>query len=166
MSVAVIELVGEDILCSLAGGGNTRLPIAAAQQRLADWASRYDRAAERNLDRDLLAIGIEMFGWLGDSLWASAWADGAGDRVLEIRAKRRDDPREGALLDAPWELLARNSVPLAQDPLQLFTVTRRVGAAGQPQWPPRYRELQLMFMAAASAGPGRSRPRAGGGGDP
>ena len=78
MSVAVIELVGEDILCSLAGGGNTRLPIAAAQQRLADWASRYDRAAERNLDRDLLAIGLEMFDWLDGSGWASAWANGSG----------------------------------------------------------------------------------------
>ncbi len=149
MSVAVIELVGEDVRCSVAGGGDTRLSIAAARQRLEDWASRYDRAAERNLDAELLAIGTEMFGWLDDSGWASAWADGAGDRVLEIRARRRDDPREVTLLDAPWELLARDGAALALDRLQLFTVTRRVGPAGQPHWPPRHLELQLMFMAAA-----------------
>ena len=99
----------------------------------------------------MLAIGREMFRWLDEALWASGWADGAGDRELEIRVRRRDDPREVALLDAPWELLARDSGPLGLDATQLFTVARRIGAPAAV-WEPRHHDLQLMFMAAAPQG--------------
>ena len=99
----------------------------------------------------MLAIGREMFRWLDEALWASGWADGAGDRELEIRVRRRDDAREVALLDAPWELLARDSGPLGLDATQLFTVARRIGAPAAV-WEPRHHDLQLMFMAAAPQG--------------
>ena len=65
--------------------------------------------------------------------------------------RRRDDPREVALLDAPWELLARDSGPLGLDATQLFTVARRIGAPAAV-WEPRHHDLQLMFMAAAPQG--------------
>ena len=92
-----------------------------------------------------------MFAWLDEFGWASAWANGGGDRELEIRGARGDDPRELALLDAPWELLAWNTGPLAGDALQPFSVTRRVGEPGRP-WGPKHSDMQLMFMAAAPEG--------------
>ena len=112
MSQGLIELVGDDVLCSVVGGAEIRLPYAAAAVRLTAWAVRYDAAAARDAEAELLAIGRDMFGWLDEALWASGWADGAGDRELEIRVRRRDDAREVTLLDAPWELLARDGGPL------------------------------------------------------
>ena len=151
MSRALIELVGEDVLCSVVDGAENVCPIPLAAARLADWAARYDAAAARDAEAELLAIGREMFGWLDEALWASGWADGAGDRELEIRVRRRDDAREVALLDAPWELLARDTGPLGLDATQLFTVARRIGAPAAV-WEPRHHDLQLMFMAAAPQG--------------
>jgi hypothetical protein len=66
MSQGLIELVGDDVLCSVAGGGETRLPYAAAADRLAAWAASYDAAAARDAEAELLAIG-----WLDEALWAS-----------------------------------------------------------------------------------------------
>jgi hypothetical protein len=151
MSQGLIELVGEDVLCSVVGGAEVRLPYAAAAARLAAWATRYDPAAARDAEGELSAIGQEMFAWLDEAGWASGWADGPGDRALEIRVRRRDDPREVALLDAPWELLARDSGPLALDETQLFAVARRIGVPAAA-WEPRDHDLQLMFMAAAPQG--------------
>src|SRR5580692_7335049 len=136
MSQWLIELIGDDVLCSVAGVPDTRLPYATAAARLAAWAARYDAAAARDAEAELLAIGREMFGWLDAALWASGWADEAGDRELEIRVRRRDDPREVALLDAPWELLARDNGPVGLDATQLFTVARRIGASAAV-WEPR-----------------------------
>jgi len=92
-----------------------------------------------------------MFAWLDEAGWASAWADGPGDRVLEIRAQRRNDARDVALLDAPWELLARDGLPLALDATRPFAVARRIGAP-TAVWELQHRDLQLMFMAAAPEG--------------
>ena len=132
MSRALIELAGEDVLCSLAeGGSELRLPYAAASDRLAAWSARYDAAAARDVEAELRAIGREMFTWLDDSDWASGWADEAGDRDLEIRVRRRDDGREIALLDAPWELLARDSGPLALDEA-IRRGNRRTGPSRRP----------------------------------
>ncbi len=92
MSRGLLELVGEDVLCSVAGGGaEARLPWAAAAGRLASWASRYDAAAARDREAELAAIGREMFAWLDEAQWASAWADGPGDRELEVRVRGRDE---------------------------------------------------------------------------
>lgn len=137
MSQGLIELIGDDVLCSTVGVPDTRLPYAAA--------------ASRDAETEWLAIGREMFRWLDEARWASSWADGAGDRELEIRVRRRDDPSEVALLDAPWELLARDTGPLGLDATQLFTVARRIGTPAAA-WEPRHHDLQLMFMAAAPLG--------------
>ena len=64
---------------------------------------------------------------------------------------RRGGPDEIALLDAPWELLARADRPLALDPMQLFIVARRVGDVRSPL-AAEHADLQLMFMAAAPQG--------------
>ena len=148
----LIELVGEDVVCSVADDWPTaRLPFVTVAERLAAWARRYETAAARDRNEELAAIGREMFACLDEAGWASTWADRADDRELEIRVRGRDDAREIALLDAPWELLARENGPLALDELRLFSVTRRIGAP-MPVWVPRYGDLQLMFMAAAPKG--------------
>jgi hypothetical protein len=155
LSRALIELTGEDVFCSVVGvkDAELRLSYATAGPRLKDWAARYDTAAAGNREAELAAIGREMFAWLddGEGSWASSWANGSGDRELEIRVRRRDDPRELALLDAPWELLAWDAGALARDALQPFSVARRVGEPG-PSWEPAHSDLQLMFMAAAPEG--------------
>jgi hypothetical protein len=153
MARGVIELTGEDIVCSIPGtNADLRLSGADAAARLEQWAKRYDAATARDSEAELAAIGREMFAWLDDTGWASAWADAAGDRDLEIRMQRRDDAREAALLDAPWELLARDGFPLVLDDMQPFIVARRIAPPGAAR-EPDYHDIRLMFMAAAPDGP-------------
>ena len=152
MSFGLIELVGSDIFCSVAGGvAENRFALADAVPRLGQWARRYEAASARDREGDLSAIGQEMFGWLDAAGWASGWAAGAGDRELEVRVDGAGGSDETALLDAPWELLAGRDGPLAADPLRLFVVARRVGRA-EPAPEPRHSDLRLMFMAAAPEG--------------
>src|SRR5271156_3434260 len=152
MSLALIELLGSDILGSIEGGEEVRLPAASAIAKLQAWAKRYDKASQLDNEGELSAIGGEMFAWLDESGWASAWALGSGDRALEIRVKGAGGAEEEALLDAPWELLSReDGPPLAFDDVQLFIVARRIGAK-VASLEPRHGDLQLMFMAAAPEG--------------
>src|SRR5271156_1081159 len=152
MSLALIELLGSDILGSIEGGEEVRLPAASAIAKLQAWAKRYDKASQLDNEGELSAIGGEMFAWLDESGWASAWALGSGDRALEIRVRGNGGVEEEALLDAPWELLSRaDGPPLAFDDIQLFIVARRIGAKAAPL-EPRHGDLQLMFMAAAPEG--------------
>src|SRR5450631_2934849 len=150
MSSGIIELNGEEIFCSIvAGGREARYRVAAVLDKLRGWAKRYDDASRVDREGDLAAIGLEMFAWLNErGGWASAWAAGAGDRSLEIVVPGDKSSAETALLDAPWELLGRETGPLALDDVQLFVVARRIGR----REPPRaagFADLQAMFMAAA-----------------
>ncbi len=158
MGAGRVELVGADILCSGAGLPEIRIPAEAGLARLADWSRRYDDAQHReradpHRDRaDLfIDIGREMFAWLDEALWASAWAGAPGDRELEIHAAGRNDEREAVLLDAPWELLADASGPLTADTMRLFVVARRIGSPTRPV-EPRHDDLLVMFMAASPIG--------------
>jgi hypothetical protein len=152
MPSGLIELVGSDILCSVAGtGAESRFALDEALPRLKQWSRRYETASARDREGDLSAIGQEMFGWLDDAGWVSSWVSGNGDRELEVRVEGAGGAEEAVLLDAPWELLAGRNSPLALDPLRLFVVARRVGRPEQaPE--PRHSDLRLMFMAAAPEG--------------
>ena len=120
--------------------------------KLRGWSKRYDVASRKDAESELSAIGGEIFAWLDDGGWASAWANGGGDRSLEIWVQGAGGDDEASLLDAPWELLSRvDGPPLASDDVQLFVVARRIGAQEQPL-DPRHGDLQLMFMAAAPEG--------------
>jgi tetratricopeptide (TPR) repeat protein len=152
MSSGLIELVGADILASIEGGDEARFSAEPAIAKLQAWSKRYDKASVLDNEGDLSAIGREMFAWLDESGWASAWALGSGDRNFEIRVKGAGGAEEEALLDAPWELLSRaDGPPLAFDEIQLFIVARRIGAKAA-QLEPRHGDLQLIFMAAAPEG--------------
>jgi hypothetical protein len=152
VSTGLIELIGGDVFCSISGGGaEVRLPSGPAVAKLQGWSKRYDNASRRDNEGELSAIGREMFDWLDEPGWASAWANALGDRTLEIRVRGIGDESEVALLDAPWELLSRIDGPLALDDIQLFIVSRRIGAPTAPA-EPRHADLQLMFMAAAPEG--------------
>src|SRR5262249_41043332 len=135
MATGSIGLRGEDLYCALPdGGAEVRIPLADGMGRLQEWAQRYDAASRRDREGELIAIGREMFGWLDEAGWASAWADGSGDRLLEIVVDTAESEQAAALLDAPWELLARGHGPLALDDL-LLQVVRRVGTAKAPVVP-------------------------------
>jgi hypothetical protein len=84
--------------------------FGAAGPRLQDWAARYDKAAAQG--QEAAAIGRENLPGSHETGWAGSWANGSDDRELEIRVRRRGDPRELTLLDAPWELLAWDEGPL------------------------------------------------------
>lgn len=119
MAAGRIEILGGDVFCSISGGGReARFPLDQATPKLTDWAKRYDKASERNTNDALAAIGRAMFDWLDGSGWASAWADALGDdRILEVKVGAKLGANETALLDAPWELIARADGPLALDAL-------------------------------------------------
>jgi len=150
---AVIQHLGADLLCRSPGASPSELRIDgdAAITALAAWAARYDAAVPINDQQELLAIGRELFAWLDTNGWASAWATAPGPRALELRIDGLDEPLSRALLDAPWELLARKDGFLADDAVQLFEVVRRIGAPAEPIGP-RHGDLRLMFMAAAPEG--------------
>lgn len=152
MTRALVSLIGSDIRFSGHGLDEKRAPEGRATVLLRGWSERYDRAAARDDESELLSIGREMFAWLDNAGFGSAWARGAGDRELEIAVSGAGDAAvEAALLDAPWELLATDHGQLAADDLQPFVTWRRVGPEGQPA-SPAFRELRLMFMAAAPEG--------------
>src|SRR5215831_19172581 len=152
MSSGLIELVGRDVLCSIvAGSTEVRFPLAPAIAKLRVWSKRYDSASQRDNEHELSAIGREMFAWLDDAGWASSWANGACDRILEIQVPSVGGAEEEALLDAPWKLLSGADSPLALDDIRLFIVARRIGIKQAPV-EPQHADLQLMFMAAAVEG--------------
>ena len=152
MASATIEILGGALSRVSEGVSATPLPLERALEQFSDWTRRYDRAVTANRDDDLAVIGREMFLWLDADGWASAWEGELGDLELEIRAGPRDDRREAILLDAPWELLAGNAGFLAQDPVRLFVVSRRIGSGGGTR-PASHGDVRLMFMAAAPEGP-------------
>ncbi len=151
MASGLLAIVGSDLRLSGGPGPETRLRLAEALPNLEDWAQRYDRAATQDDSAALLAIGREIFAWLDQAGWASAWARAAGDRELEVRVEGIDDAAEVALLEAPWELLAEERDPLTLDPLQPFVVWRRVGAETAPP-EAEAGNFKVMFMAAAPEG--------------
>ena len=127
--------------------GGRRVAVADA---LAQWASRYRQAASVGNEGLIHGVGAEMFAWLDAGGAVRDWLAGS-QRVLEIEA---DPARPGALsdalLDAPWEVLSRDGIFLAQD-LKLFVVARRCG--GRAELPaPAHSDVALMFMAAAPVG--------------
>lgn len=152
MASATIELRGSRIFASPAFGGlEPQWTGEDALPLFVDWAKRYDSATHEENEAELLALGRAMFAWLDETGWASAWKDGFGERKLEIKVEGRSTELEAALLDAPWELLASRTGPLAADPLQLFVVSRRLGEPGS-KWEPRHSDLKVLFMAAAVEG--------------
>jgi hypothetical protein len=150
---AVIEHIGEDLLCRSEAGvaRELRLDGAAARTVLEAWAARYNTAVRSGADAELLAIGRAIFDWLDANGWASSWAKGIGPRLLEVRVDDPGEPLARAMLDAPWELLARKDGYLADDAVQVFELTRRIGVEDEPVVP-QFSDLQLMFMAAAPQG--------------
>jgi ATP/maltotriose-dependent transcriptional regulator MalT len=118
---------------------------------LTDWARRYGRAVAVGSEVLMQRIGTEIHDWLDQGSRLDEWLVGR-ERVLEIRAdpQRRDALTE-ALLAAPWEVLARDGVFLAEDRARLFIVARRCGGSEEPV-APRHSDLSLMFMAAAPEG--------------
>src|SRR5271165_4847521 len=136
MPLGLIELVGSDIFCSVAGGGaESRFALADALPRLGQWSRRYETAAARDREGDLAAIGQEMFGWLDEAGWASGWAAGSGDRELEVRVAGAGGADQAALLDAPWELLAGREGPLRRT--RCGCLWWRGGWAGRSRRPSR-----------------------------
>jgi tetratricopeptide (TPR) repeat protein len=150
---ARIAQVGADVLCRSTAPSVPELRLDGDQARksLEAWAKRYDEAVSRRDDVALLTIGREMFAWLDLNGWASGWAKATGPRAIEVQVDDLSEPLQQALLDAPWELLARKDGYLADDTVQLFEVSRRIGPKDTPL-APRYRDLQLMFMAASPEG--------------
>ena len=151
MTLGRIELRGDEVFCHAADVGKEARFQAADLARMSAWADRYDAASRLDQESELLEIGREMFAWLNEAGWASAWSQGHGERILEIHVEGRGNEREAIVLDAPWELLSTDRGPLAGDDLQLFVVARQIGPSGEP-WPPVNGDLQLMFLAAAVKG--------------
>ncbi len=150
---ACITLNGNDIFgrSEARTHNEVRIPISPETlTRLKEWSRQYDRALLAKEPAMLLTIGSEIFAWMDNGGWASQWAHGSGDRILEIAM---DDPVSDTatpLLDLPWEILTFQKDFLAADATQAYVVHRRIGSCGgPPPVSPEYRDLRAMFMAAA-----------------
>ncbi|MCB9139275.1 MAG: CHAT domain-containing protein [Caldilineaceae bacterium] len=150
---ARISLIGNDVLCESNDQSTRRALDAAAREQLTAWTTRYRAATVQHDPASLVDVGSELFAWLDEDGWASAWARGVGDRVLEIAVDDLLDATAAALLDLPWETLFYANDFLAGDPTQLFVVYRSIGRKREATpLPPRHRDLALMFMAASPRG--------------
>ena len=150
---ASVTLVGDHIRCSRDGAeglGDVRIPFDV--KKMVEWATRYDRAVCAGDPSLLLSIGSELFSWIDQDGWASAWVRGTGNRILQVTVEDpRSDPA-GAVLDLPWELLADSRGHLAADVTQPYVVYRSIGATNGALVEPTHGDLALMFMAAAPEG--------------
>jgi len=154
---ATVEICGSDVFCRVAGqgaGGEARLPLSAALDRMKDWARRYGNAVRIDDQAALLPIGREIGAWLNQSGWLTGWTRRGGARELEIFSQSADpNEAEAALLDLPWEILASEKGFLVEDSAQSLVVWRRLGLPSQAQpWVPLHSDLALLFMAAAPEG--------------
>ena len=156
----IVEVRGDQVWRRVEGqGGGVALPAPELPGRaaaadvlatLADWATRYGRAAAVGAELDLRGIGEEIFGWLDQGGALEAWLAGP-ERALEVRVDpARPGPLAEALLAAPWEVLCRDGGFLAEEG-RLFVVSRRCGGSAAPA-PARHSDLSMMFMAAAPEG--------------
>ena len=155
----IVEVRGDQVWRRFEGqGSGAALPVPELPGRnaagviaaLADWATRYGRAAAVGAELDLRGIGEEIFAWLDQGGALEEWLAGP-ERALEIRVDpARPGPLAEALLAAPWEVLCRNGGFLAEEG-RLFVVSRRCGGSDAPA-PARHSDLSLMFMAAAPEG--------------
>ncbi|MCW5704775.1 MAG: CHAT domain-containing protein [Bradyrhizobium sp.] len=91
-----------------------------------------------------------MFDWIDESGWATAWADSSALRRLEIQVGAVENDAAAVLLDAPWELLAREHGHLSVDD-RMLQVVRRIGVPVGPL-EPAHGDIRVMFMAAAPVG--------------
>jgi hypothetical protein len=138
---ATLEHIGHDVVCRAPGAtlaecrldGETMLPILLALATRYDYAVRNDKSP--GIDDALPMLGHELWNLIDATGWATAWAATAGPRSLEICVANPAEPLAAALLDAPWELLAMATGFLADDALQLFELTRRIGSPATPVAP-------------------------------
>ena len=136
--------------------GPWRLVSGADAGFLADLATRYAQAVRAFSDNEILVeLGRELFSWLdGDEGQLSALLKRVPiPAVFEVRGPWQPSKRAWAVLQAPFELLARPSGAgfLAGDTLARFCVVRRLDAAGHPSALDGFR-LGLAFMASSPRG--------------
>ncbi|MDP5220815.1 CHAT domain-containing protein, partial [Ruegeria sp. 2205SS24-7] len=135
-------------------GDRSHLTIPLAE--MLGWKARYREAVkrrERGAGGTFLEIGQQMAAAIdGDKAFAMA-LDLPGHRPFEvvIPLDARSDPVAQTIEDLPWELLAPQGRPLAQNASQLFAVTRRHGEA-QASAKAKYSDVALLFMAASPEG--------------
>lgn len=105
--LAELSILGSDFLFRC-GDRTVRIPIREETlARFEGWSDGYARAVETNDPPALFAIGSEMFAWLDESGSATTWVQSVGDRVLEVGVRDPGSEAAAALLDLPWEALAR-----------------------------------------------------------
>jgi hypothetical protein len=132
-------------------GPVTEIPCDEACEAFEMWSKHYDRALNVGSSEHRNDIGRMIFTWLK--------RHGAADALISTEALTLeicvngtgppDDQVDGALLDAPWELLAGPKGYFAADDRRLFVVTRRIGNVGVEPRPPVRGTLSLLFMSAA-----------------
>jgi len=151
---ARIEIKGRNIHCraGTASGGNFRIPMEdALLERMQGWASRYDGAVQTKDVGASHAVGAEIYAWLNGNGWADDWVSRTGKRSLEIAVGTKSTKWTEALLDLPWEILARGGEYLAADATQTFIVYRSIGinADDEPK-APEHSNMAVMWLAGAA----------------
>jgi tetratricopeptide (TPR) repeat protein len=142
------------VICSVNDGPATEIPNDEARYAFEIWSKRYDRALTNESSLDLRAIGRMIFNWLKRFGAGSALISPEA-LTLEIRVdgtRGLNDPTDGALLDAPWELLVSPNGYFAANEQRLFVVTRRSGNADAMALPPEHGTLSPLFVTADPRG--------------
>ena len=150
---ARLSILASDIHC-VCEGAEHRIPLTGASlETMAAWTEQYRHAVRFHDPEPLMSTGAALFAWLDTGGWATRWANAPGERTLEIAVQECGSAASKALLDLPWELLARDGDFLAADASQPFVVYRSIGCgSGAAPAEPRYRDLALLFLAAAPEG--------------
>ncbi len=118
-------------------------------------ATEYAAQVELGRTREMLGLGRRLGAWLdGESGWWSSVAAAARGTVgLEVCVADPGESLAGAVLHAPWELIAGQTEGFwAIHPRVRLAVWRRLGRPVQPALRPPTSSLSVLFMAASPAG--------------
>lgn len=119
------------------------------------WIETYQDLKKNDQDqKELLALGREIFAWLNGGEMKSGWLNQVLENVesplfveFQISKKARDPLH--AFIEVPWELLADEQGHLAKDPDVKFCPLRRTGSTRLSVRPPSPYCLNTVFMAAS-----------------
>ena len=152
-----LEYAGDRLRWRTSGAlsGADAIPLdTEAIKKLDAWSVSYRQTVAQRDDAQvatLLAIGREMYDWLGGDrgvLGSLRTAGVTSPWRFEVVVPGQLDPLARTVLEAPWELLADAGGHLAMDRKLKYMPLRRIGEPG-PERAPSPHRLRAVFMAAS-----------------
>lgn len=117
-----------------------------------EWIHNYNHALKQRENKsELLALGKSMFAWLNgeQDIFGKIFQACSHPLMIEFQVPKNASERQGAFLEAPWELLANENGHLAMITKIFYSPVRRIGDERPAKPAPSPYKLNTVFMAAS-----------------